>query len=94
MFGGCPKFELGEADSKQPKIAETTVLQLGKCTICDVNINNKFVFINCPIDLLQLTFPYPLVLIYAAVATNLQVSSRTWDIYGFSTAGYIVHIFA
>ena len=30
MFGGCPKRVPGGGD-KQPKLAETTVLQLGEC---------------------------------------------------------------
>jgi len=30
MFGGCPNFERGKSDDAQPKLAETTVLELGE----------------------------------------------------------------
>ena len=30
MFGGCHKYKPGVKDNKQPKLAETTVLQFGE----------------------------------------------------------------
>ena len=34
MFGGCPKWEMGNAKHAQPKLAETTVLEFGEYIVC------------------------------------------------------------